>query len=85
MGRESHEKREREKKRKARAAEKRQRREEGPEPGAEPAAATDDAVLLERFRVLSEQHASGAIDAAAYDAERKSIFAELGLADPLGD
>lgn len=89
MSRDSHEKRQREKKRQERAAEKRQRRETrgvgDPDlDGAEPSGATDDE-LMERFRILSEQRAAGVINEAAFEVERKAIFAELGLADPFSD
>jgi hypothetical protein len=82
VGRESFEKRQREKKRQERAAEKRQRREtRGDE--AENPEVEDTEALMERFRVLSEQHAAGIVDAETYEAERLVIFELLGLADPL--
>jgi hypothetical protein len=34
---------------------------------------------MERFRVLSEQHAAGALDTQAYERERHEIFVALGL------
>jgi len=40
---------------------------------------------MEQFRVLSERHAAGAVDAATYEAERAIIFEALGLGDPAGD
>ena len=80
MGSESFQKREREKRRQERAAEKSQRREirKETEPEGEP---VDTDALMERFRVLSEQHASRAIDDATYEAERFEIFTALGLDD----
>jgi hypothetical protein len=76
-------KREREKKQQERAAQKRQRR-------IERAQRTDDeqpdsAELLERFRVLSEAYAAGAVEAEAYEAERREIYAALGLTDAFDD
>ena len=76
-------KREREKKKQERAAEKRQRR-------ADRAAAPeteqpDSADLMERFRVLSESFAAGAVDRDTYETERRAIFSELGLTDAFDD
>jgi len=79
MGAESFQKRERERKRKARAAERRERREnrsEQPEDETEP---VDTDALMEQFRVLSEKHNSGEIDAETYETERTAIFELLGL------
>jgi hypothetical protein len=81
MGRESFEKREREKKRLLRSAEKRERREHRSEHQSDPAP-VDMAELMERFRVLSEQHASGAVSHERYDAERRRIFTALGFDAP---
>jgi hypothetical protein len=72
-------KREREKQQRERAAAKRQRRldnadRDEPEP-------PDTEALMERFRVLSERFASGAIDRQSYDAERREIFEALGMTD----
>jgi len=39
---------------------------------------------MEQFRILSEQHAAGAIDNETYETERSAIFVQLGVADPLG-
>lgn len=78
MGSESFQKREREKRRQERAAERRQRRETRREVETEP---VDTDALMERFRILSEQHASRAIDDATYEAERLEIFTALGLED----
>lgn len=84
MGRESYEKRQREKKRQERAAEKRQKRESKDElDGTEEE--PDSEALMERFRVLSEQRAAGVVDLDTFEAERKQIFAELGLGDPFAD
>jgi len=78
MGSETFQKREREKRKQERAAARRQRREERREA---PAEVVDVDELMERFRVLSEQHACRAIDDATYEAERLAIFAALGLDD----
>lgn len=78
MGSESFQKREREKRRQERAAERRERREQRKDVAVEP---IDTDALMERFRVLSERHASGAIDDATYEAERLEIFTALGLED----
>ena len=81
MGSETFQKRERERKRQERAAERRERREARKNDETEPVSTED---LMEQFRILSEQHAAGAIDAETYEAERSEIFVQLGLADPLG-
>jgi hypothetical protein len=78
MGAESFQKRERERKRKARAAERRERRDNKSEPEEETEPVDTDA-LMEQFRVLSERHNSGEIDAETYEAERTAIFELLGL------
>lgn len=78
MGSESFQKREREKRRQERAAERRERREQRKEIEPEP---VDTDALMERFRILSEQHACRAIDDATYEAERLEIFTALGLED----
>jgi len=78
MGAESFAKRERERKRQARAAERRERREKRHD--EEPETVDTDG-LMEQFRILSERHAAGAIDAVTYEAERVAIFEQLGLAD----
>jgi len=79
MGAESFQKRERERKRQARAAERRQRRENRGTTEEEEVVPVDTDALMERFRVLSEQHAGGEIDSETYEAERTAIFEELGL------
>ena len=81
MGSETFQKRERERKRQERAAERRERREARKNVDDESPVSTED--LMEQFRILSEQHASGAVDAETYEAERSAIFVQLGLADPL--
>ena len=81
MGSETFQKRERERKRQERAAERRERREARKNDETEPVSTED---LMEQFRILSEQHAAGAIDAETYEAQRSEIFVQLGLADPLG-
>ena len=80
MGSETFQKRERERKRQERAAERRERREARKNDETEPVSTED---LMEQFRILSEQHAAGAIDAETYEAQRSEIFVQLGLADPL--
>jgi hypothetical protein len=80
LGRESFEKREREKRRQQRSAAKRERREARSEPDNGGVAADPDE-LMERFRVLSERHAAGAVSAEQYETQRLQIFSELGL-DP---
>jgi hypothetical protein len=81
VGRESFEKREREKKRLQRSAEKREKREQRAEHRGDPAP-VDSADLMERFRVLSEHHAAGAVSQEQYDAQRREIFAALGFDPP---
>ncbi len=78
MGAESFQKRERERKRQQRAAERRQRRENKPEVDEE-AEPVDADALMEQFRVLSERHAAGEVDAETYENERTAIFEQLGL------
>jgi hypothetical protein len=82
MGSETFQKRERERKRQERAAERRERRETRKTTDEAPVSTEE---LMEQFRILSEQHAAGAIDNATYEAERSEIFVQLGVADPLGD
>jgi hypothetical protein len=78
MGRESFEKREREKQRQRRSAAKRERREARAE--ADTAGDTVDGdELMERFRVLSERYAAGAVTPEQYETQRLQIFNELGL------
>ena len=76
-------KREREKKQQERAAQKRQRRADRAEKSDTDVEEPDSAALMERFRVLSEAFDSGAVNREAYEAERREIFTELGLADTL--
>ncbi|MDY7104055.1 MAG: hypothetical protein S0880_22965 [Actinomycetota bacterium] len=40
---------------------------------------TDEAALMERFRVLSEAHAAGEIEDEDYETQRSELFAALGL------
>ena len=76
-------KREREKKQQERAAQKRQRRQDrATRPESEE---SDSGALMERFQSLSEAFAAGAITRDAYEAERREIFAELGLDDAATD
>ena len=41
----------------------------------------DEAELYEQFRLLSEQHAAGAITTEDFEAQREEIFVKLGLAE----
>jgi len=84
VGSESFQKRQRERNRQERAADRRERREIRKESAAD-AEPIDTEALMEQFRVLSERHAAGAVDAATYEAERAIIFEALGLGDPAGD
>lgn len=77
-GRETFEKRRLQKVRQERKAEKAMRREQRQDGTEE---TVDEAALMERFRQISEQHSAGALSAEDYDAERKEIFAALGLGD----
>jgi hypothetical protein len=82
VGSETFQKRERERKRQERAALKTERREMRRNTEDEESVSTDE--LMEQFRILSEQHASGAVDSETYEAERAAIFVQLGLADQHG-
>jgi hypothetical protein len=84
MGRESFEKREREKKRQQRSAAKRERREARAEPETG-GSGVDSDELMERFRVLSERYAAGAVTREQYEAQRLQIFGDLGLDQTLVD
>ncbi len=76
-GRESFEKRRLQKVRQEKQAEKRDRRsEQRPEDGAE---AVDETVLMEQFRMISEQRSAGALTEEDYEAQRREIFVALGL------
>ena len=81
MGSETFQKRERERKRQERAAERRERRESRRDQEESPVSTEE---LMEQFRILSEQHAAGAIDNETCETERSAIFVQLGVADPLG-
>ena len=76
MGAESFQKRERERRRQERNAERREKRQQRKDA---PSEEVDTDALMERFRLLSEQHAAGVIDAETYEAERLEIFVALGL------
>lgn len=78
MGNESHDKRERERRKQERSAAKRARRESRAESG-ETRDTVDSDGLMERFRVLSERFAAGAITRDRYEAQRVEIFDQLGL------
>jgi hypothetical protein len=45
----------------------------------------DEAELYEQFRLLSEQHAAGALTTEDFEAQREEIFVKLGLAEPSED
>jgi hypothetical protein len=81
VSQDSHAKRQREMARQGRAAEKRQRRETRRSSEADADRVPEDE-LMERFRLLNEAHAAGAVDSASFKLQRSAIFAELGLADP---
>lgn len=76
-GRESFEKRRIEQARRDRKKAKREKTEarRAEDEGGE----TDEAALMERFRVLSERHAAGEIEDADYETQRSELFAALGL------
>lgn len=78
-GRESFEKRRLEKVRDERKAEKRDKRVLRKTEGESD---LDEGALMERFRLLSERHANGDLDDAAYRSQRHEIFSALGLEDP---
>ena len=80
MGSETFQKRERERKRQERAALKSERRESRRADAAEETVSTDE--LMEEFRILSEQHACGAVDTETYEAARAAIFEQLGVNNP---
>ena len=82
MGSETFQKRERERKRQERAALKSERREARKTDTDEAPVSTDE--LMEEFRILSEQHACGAVDTETYEAARAAIFVQLGVSDPHG-
>jgi len=73
-------KREREKEKREKAAAKREQR-----ANRVPTEQAEEPEGLERFRVLSESFASGAIDRETYVAERRMILAALGLDDAFGE
>jgi hypothetical protein len=76
-GRESFEKRRLQKVRQEKQAEKRDRRsEQRPDDGSE---AVDETVLMEQFRMISEQRSAGALTEEDYEAQRREIFVALGL------
>lgn len=77
MGSETFQKRERERKRQERAALKSEKREARRTTADEESVSTD--ALMEEFRILSEQHACGAVDAETYEAARAAIFVQLGI------
>jgi hypothetical protein len=82
-GREGVAKRARERARQERQEVKRQRRQGGTDesPGPEPSDTVppDEMALMEEFRLLSERHAGGFLDEAAYQKERHRIFVDLGI------
>ena len=83
MGNESHDKRERERRKQERSAAKRARRDARSE-ASEPRDVVDSDALMERFRLLSERFAAGAITRDRYESQRLEIFNQLGLdVDPV--
>lgn len=79
-GSERYEKRLRERARQEKAAAKRERRAAGKseEEGAEAGLTEDE--LLEKVRILNEQHAAGEVDDEAFEEQRLELFEQLGLA-----
>jgi hypothetical protein len=77
-GRETFEKRRLQKVRQERKAEKANRREQRKD---ETSDTPDEETLMERFRLISEQHSAGAMSSEAYEEERKEIFVALGLGE----
>ncbi len=80
-GRETFEKRRLQKVRQERKAEKATKREA--RAADDTGEAMDQDHLMERFRVISEQHSAGALTTEDYDEQRKEIFAALGLGEDL--
>jgi len=72
-------KRARERARQERQAAKRERRQSGAPTDAGANDAADEAVHMERFRILSERHAAGTMTDDAYAEERHRIFVALGI------
>jgi hypothetical protein len=79
-GRETFEKRRLQKVRQERKVEKANRKEERKD---ETTDGPDQETLMERFRLISEQHAAGALNSEDYEEQRKEIFAALGLGEDL--
>jgi hypothetical protein len=77
-------KREREKQRQERAARKRERRAARADDEASDDV-SDQAELMERFRVLSESLAAGTVTRDDYENERREIFELLGVAGAFDD
>jgi hypothetical protein len=75
-------KRQRERAKKEKAAAKRARRHsrDGEEAGPDEEVLDEDA-LLERFRVLNEQHAAGTVTSEEFEEQRTEIFELLGLGE----
>jgi hypothetical protein len=74
-------KRQRERAKKEKAAAKRARRHARPEGDDEVDDAPDEDALLERFRLLNEQHVAGTVTTEEFEEQRKEIFELLGLGD----
>jgi ATP adenylyltransferase/5',5'''-P-1,P-4-tetraphosphate phosphorylase II len=75
-------KRQRERAKKEKAAAKRARRharDDGDEDVADDT--PDEDALLERFRLLNEQHAAGTVTTEEFEEQRKEIFELLGLGE----
>jgi hypothetical protein len=75
-------KRQRERAKKEKAAAKRARRHARPDgDDDETEDAPDEDALLERFRLLNEQHAAGTVTGEEFEEQRKEIFELLGLGE----
>lgn len=74
-------KRQRERAKKEKAAAKRARRHARPDGDDAPDDGPDEDALLERFRVLNEQHAAGTVTTEDFEAQRQEIFEQLGLGE----
>lgn len=75
-------KRQRERQKQEKQALKRQQREERKQARDEAEEPEhDEAELYEQFRLLSERHASGAVNDDDFETQREEIFVKLGLAE----
>lgn len=76
-------KRERERVRQQRQQAKRLKRETA-SPQPEGIGSSEEARLMDEFRLLSERHAAGAVSETTYAIERHRILAQLGIDDVAG-